>query len=180
MDAVPLTRVALLDGFALDCERAGVRTAVDDLPRGAQRLIAHLSLCGRPARGAIAGQLWPDVPEGHAHGSLRSALWRGGKGGGGGGGGWGGGGGVGGGGGGGGLEGRGGGGGGRACGSTFTSSARGRGGCWIPRRRSSRCPLQRWDCAGSCCPAGMTTGSCWPGRVCGSCGCTPWRCWPTG
>jgi len=76
MDAVPLTRVALLDGFALDCERAGVRTAVDDLPRGAQRLIAHLSLCGRPARGAIAGQLWPDVPEGHAHGSLRSALWR--------------------------------------------------------------------------------------------------------
>src|SRR3954471_1251882 len=76
MDAVPLTRVALLDGFALDCERAGVRTAVDDLPHGAQRLIAHLSLCGRPARGAIAGQLWPDLTEDHAQGSLRSALWR--------------------------------------------------------------------------------------------------------
>jgi DNA-binding SARP family transcriptional activator len=49
---------------------------VDSLPRGAQRLIAHLSLCGRPGRGAIAGQLWPDVPEAHAYGSLRSALWR--------------------------------------------------------------------------------------------------------
>src|SRR4029450_13442318 len=41
-----------------------------------QRLVAHLGLTGRPARAAIAGQLWPDVPEGHALGSLRSALWR--------------------------------------------------------------------------------------------------------
>jgi DNA-binding SARP family transcriptional activator len=76
VDAVSATRVALLDGFALERCRAGVAIAVTDLPRGAQRLIAHLSLCGRPGRSAVAGQLWPDVPEEHAHGSLRSALWR--------------------------------------------------------------------------------------------------------
>jgi DNA-binding SARP family transcriptional activator len=76
VDPASDTRVALLDGFALERDRAGVVTAVTGLPRGAQRLIAHLSLCGRPGRGAIAGQLWPDVPESHAHGSLRSALWR--------------------------------------------------------------------------------------------------------
>jgi DNA-binding SARP family transcriptional activator len=76
VDPASGTRVALLDGFALEHDRAGVVTAVSGLPRGAQRLIAHLSLCGRPGRGAIAGQLWPDVPEPHAHGSLRSALWR--------------------------------------------------------------------------------------------------------
>ena len=38
--------------------------------------MAHLCLSGRPPRAAIAGHLWPDVPEDHAHGSLRSALWR--------------------------------------------------------------------------------------------------------
>jgi DNA-binding SARP family transcriptional activator len=70
------TRIALLDGFTLHQVRGEHSTAVNDLPRGAQRLIAHLSLCGRPGRSAIAGQLWPDVPEEHAHGSLRSALWR--------------------------------------------------------------------------------------------------------
>src|SRR3954453_16339320 len=75
VDLAPATRVALLDGFALERSRGGATTAVNDLPRGAQRLIAHLSLCGRPGRSAIAGQLWPDVPEEHAHGSLRSALW---------------------------------------------------------------------------------------------------------
>jgi DNA-binding SARP family transcriptional activator len=49
---------------------------VEGLPPGVQRLVAHLCLSGRPARTAIAGHLWPDVPEEHAHGSLRSALWR--------------------------------------------------------------------------------------------------------
>jgi DNA-binding SARP family transcriptional activator len=39
-------------------------------------LVARLSLSRRPARTAIAGQLWPDVSEEHAQGSLRSALWR--------------------------------------------------------------------------------------------------------
>jgi DNA-binding SARP family transcriptional activator len=76
VDSPSETRVGLLDGFALERGVDGVQTAVDDLPRCAQRLIAHLSLCGRPARAAVAGQLWPDVPEDHAHGSLRSALWR--------------------------------------------------------------------------------------------------------
>src|SRR3954451_23130890 len=76
VDQASKARVALIDGFALERDRAGVVTAVNGLPRGAQRLIAHLSLCGRPGRGAIAGQLWPDVPESHAHGSLLSALWR--------------------------------------------------------------------------------------------------------
>jgi DNA-binding SARP family transcriptional activator len=69
-------RVGLLDGFALESGGNGVHKIVDDLPRCAQRLIAHLSLCGRPARASVAGQLWPDVPEGQAYGSLRSALWR--------------------------------------------------------------------------------------------------------
>jgi DNA-binding SARP family transcriptional activator len=74
MDRAPSARVALLDGFSLD--PGPWRTAADDLPRGVQRLVAHLSLVGRPTRGAIAGDLWPDVPEEHASGSLRSALWR--------------------------------------------------------------------------------------------------------
>jgi DNA-binding SARP family transcriptional activator len=70
------TRVGLLDGFALERGVGGVHMVIDDLPRCAQRLIALLSLAGRPARAAVAGELWPDVPEDHAHGSLRSALWR--------------------------------------------------------------------------------------------------------
>jgi DNA-binding SARP family transcriptional activator len=69
------TWVTLLDGFALrlgDDPQAPVR----NLPRAVQRLVARLSLSRCPDRNAIAGQLWPDVPEDHAHGSLRSALWR--------------------------------------------------------------------------------------------------------
>ncbi len=74
MDLVPAFRVTLLDGFAL---RAGChRSATEDLPHGVQRLLALLSLSGRPARSAVAGQLWPDVPEEQAHASLRSVLWR--------------------------------------------------------------------------------------------------------
>ncbi|MGK5110689.1 MULTISPECIES: AfsR/SARP family transcriptional regulator [unclassified Geodermatophilus] len=73
---VPTARVSLLDGFRVSVDDVRAESTVSGLPHGVQRLIAHLSLCGRPARGAIAGQLWPDVPETHAHGSLRSALWR--------------------------------------------------------------------------------------------------------
>ena len=76
MELATATRVSLLDGFHLERRGPGGTTEVDDLPRGAQRLIAHLCVCGRPGRSAIAGQLWPDVPEELAHGSLRSALWR--------------------------------------------------------------------------------------------------------
>jgi DNA-binding SARP family transcriptional activator len=66
--------VRLLDGFAVEPAAGG--PPVGELPRGVQRLVAHLCLTGRPARTAIAGELWPDVREEHAQGSLRSALWR--------------------------------------------------------------------------------------------------------
>jgi DNA-binding SARP family transcriptional activator len=69
-------RVTLLDGFSLRSRGRRLEGSAGDLPRGAQRLVAHLCLSGRPARAAIAGQLWPDVPEDHALGSLRSTLWR--------------------------------------------------------------------------------------------------------
>jgi DNA-binding SARP family transcriptional activator len=71
----PAPRITLLDGFCLQLGNGRPRS-VEGLPRGAQRLVAHLCLSGRPPRTAIAGHLWPDVPEEHAHGSLRSALWR--------------------------------------------------------------------------------------------------------
>ena len=75
MPPTPPARVTLLNGFAL---RLGddTQTPVRDLPRTIQRLVAHLGLSRCPHRNAVAGALWPDVPEEHAHGSLRSALWR--------------------------------------------------------------------------------------------------------
>lgn len=75
MDHAPVTRVRLLDGFEIQMRGAGPGPP-PELPRAVQRLVAHLSLSGRPARTAIAGKLWPDVTEAHAHGSLRSSLWR--------------------------------------------------------------------------------------------------------
>jgi DNA-binding SARP family transcriptional activator len=75
MDSALVTQVGLLDGFSLRLPRAGPGST-PDLPRAAQRLVAHLGLCGRLARTAVAGHLWPDVSEEHAHGSLRSTLWR--------------------------------------------------------------------------------------------------------
>jgi DNA-binding SARP family transcriptional activator len=76
MDGLPPTRVMLLDGFSLDVPGEAGRAATECLPPGVQRLVALLCLSGRVSRTATAGQLWPDVSEGHAHGSLRSALWR--------------------------------------------------------------------------------------------------------
>jgi DNA-binding SARP family transcriptional activator len=76
VDVVTDARVALLDGFALRLPSGRATAEADDLPHGVQRLVAYLSLCRRPARTAIAGQLWPEVPEDNAHRSLRSALWR--------------------------------------------------------------------------------------------------------
>ncbi len=75
MTPAPPARVTLLGGFAL---RLGddAQHPVRDLPRAIQRLVAHLGLSRCPHRNAVAGALWPDVPEDHAHGSLRSALWR--------------------------------------------------------------------------------------------------------
>jgi len=48
-----------------------------DLPHGSQRLLAFLALRDRAvSRTALAGTLWPDASEEHAHASLRSALSR--------------------------------------------------------------------------------------------------------
>jgi DNA-binding SARP family transcriptional activator len=48
-----------------------------DLPHGSQRLLAFLALKDRSvARTALAGTLWPEASEEHAHASLRSALSR--------------------------------------------------------------------------------------------------------
>jgi DNA-binding SARP family transcriptional activator len=76
MDAATAPRITLLEGFTLRLGGSGPGAEVGELPRGVQRLVAHLCLSDRPARTVIAGHLWPDVPEEHAHGSLRSALWR--------------------------------------------------------------------------------------------------------
>jgi DNA-binding SARP family transcriptional activator len=47
------------------------------LPPGSQRLLAFLALNDRAvSRSAIAGTLWPEASEEHAHASLRSALSR--------------------------------------------------------------------------------------------------------
>ncbi len=69
-------RVTLLDGFGVRLDGQRARVATDDLSHGMQRLVARVCLSGRPSRSALAGQLWPDVPEDHAQGSLRSTLWR--------------------------------------------------------------------------------------------------------
>jgi DNA-binding SARP family transcriptional activator len=76
LDGTSTPRVTLLDGFAIDLGGPGSPRVADDLPRGVQRLVAHLVLRRQPTRTAIAGQLWPDLTEKHAQGSLRSALWR--------------------------------------------------------------------------------------------------------
>ena len=76
MDGAPLARVVLLGGFAVELDGTDPGSTLADLPRGVQRLVAYLGLADRPTRAAVAGHLWPDVPEEHALGSLRSALWR--------------------------------------------------------------------------------------------------------
>jgi DNA-binding SARP family transcriptional activator len=65
-------QVTLLGGFGL---RVGGEMV--PLAPGPQRLVAVLAL-HEPTlhRGYIAGLLWGDSTEAHAHGSLRSALWK--------------------------------------------------------------------------------------------------------
>lgn len=75
MDEPATGRIGLLDGFSLTPPGGGP-AASDGVPRAVQRLLAVVCLAGRPARSAVAGQLWGDVPEQQAHASLRSALWR--------------------------------------------------------------------------------------------------------
>jgi len=51
--------------------------SVIGVPRASQRLLAFLALHGRAVkRAALAGALWPDATELHAHSSLRTALAR--------------------------------------------------------------------------------------------------------
>jgi DNA-binding SARP family transcriptional activator len=61
----------LMDGFRL--VRHGDELMV---PVGGQRLIAFLGLAGTRNRTVTAASLWPDSSEQHAHGRLRTALWR--------------------------------------------------------------------------------------------------------
>jgi SARP family transcriptional regulator, regulator of embCAB operon len=68
----PGSRVLLVGGFQLVEGEAQVALA-----EGSQRLLALLALRGRPVkRLLVAGTLWPDVTEGRAYASLRSALSR--------------------------------------------------------------------------------------------------------
>src|SRR5687767_2106458 len=69
-------RICLLDGFRF--ELAGDERLA--LPGGSQHLLAFLALRDRAVeRTAVAGTLWPEASEDHAHASLRSALSRLGK-----------------------------------------------------------------------------------------------------
>lgn len=65
--------VAVLGTFAFTVGRKPLR----GLPHGTQRLLAFLALRDRAStRTAVAGTLWPEATEEHAHASLRSALSR--------------------------------------------------------------------------------------------------------
>lgn len=64
------SRGLLVGGFKLVEGDAQVALA-----QGSQRLLALLALSGRPVKRAlVAATLWPDVTEGRAYASLRSAL----------------------------------------------------------------------------------------------------------
>lgn len=66
-------RVSLLGRFSLSDER-GLDVPIAN---GVQRLLALLALRDRVVhRASVAGVLWPDVTESHAHASLRSTLAR--------------------------------------------------------------------------------------------------------
>jgi DNA-binding SARP family transcriptional activator len=74
--AGPAARITLIGGFTLRSGSWRPGPGGAELPPGVQRLVVRLCLSGRPARTAVAGDLWPEVPEEQAHASLRSALWR--------------------------------------------------------------------------------------------------------
>lgn len=68
-------RLFLLNGFALFLAEDRVR-----LPLHAQRVLAYLALARQDgmtcSRDSLVGRLWGDSTMEHAHGSLRTALWR--------------------------------------------------------------------------------------------------------
>jgi DNA-binding SARP family transcriptional activator len=64
--------LGLLGGFEL---RAGAQPA--RLPLHMQKLLAFLALQGRPLhRAYVAGRLWIELNQEHAHACLRSTIWR--------------------------------------------------------------------------------------------------------
>jgi DNA-binding SARP family transcriptional activator len=64
-------RLRLLGGWTLD--GLGQRDAV---PLSVRRVLAYLALRGPSSRRELAADIWPEATEPHAHGSLRTALWR--------------------------------------------------------------------------------------------------------
>lgn len=68
---VVVLRLQLLGGWALHGrdDRAAV-------PLTVRRLLAYLALRGPSSRSELAADIWPDATQSHAHGSLRTALWR--------------------------------------------------------------------------------------------------------
>ena len=70
-------QLSLTDEFALTSEGRVV-----GLPHSVERVVAYLGLRLQPVhRAKLAGVLWPDAPGGRAARSLRTALWRLGRGG---------------------------------------------------------------------------------------------------
>lgn len=64
-------RLQLLGGWALT--GAVGHGAV---PLTVRRVLAYLALRGPSSRSELAADIWPEATESHAHGSLRTALWR--------------------------------------------------------------------------------------------------------
>ena len=67
----PDLRLQLLGGWALH----GVADRVA-APLTVRRVVACLALRGPCSRDELAADLWPDATQSHAHGCLRTALWR--------------------------------------------------------------------------------------------------------
>jgi DNA-binding SARP family transcriptional activator len=68
----PTPRLGLLGGFQLQVDGQRVRLALH-----MQRLLAFLALQGRPLhRAYVAGRLWLQGSQEHAHGCLRTTVWR--------------------------------------------------------------------------------------------------------
>jgi DNA-binding SARP family transcriptional activator len=71
-DAVPDARLDLLGGFEIRVDGEALR-----FPHHVQRLLAFLALQNRPLhRAYVAERLWMDLSQDHAHGCLRTTLWR--------------------------------------------------------------------------------------------------------
>ena len=67
----PDLRLQLLGGWALHglAERVAA-------PLTVRRVVAYVGLRGPCSRDELAADLWPDATQSHAHGCLRTALWR--------------------------------------------------------------------------------------------------------